>query len=470
MHPSSPEHTTHGSSAERARLALEQRRLNLVHGNLDSSIGEAYEQSDTVGGLGLERAQGIISQQGSATRETFGAAQRAIESTIGQGVWTDTVREAAVQLNRETSDQPALGFEQVLTELKGYQSTWKEAARTDKDEHLDNEANALGYNLSGAKRGDAQSIEGVLKAVEKMLGSGMGNSDETRGAGELRAMRDALFIEKRRVQVAQEEAAREQQESQARDAATSVIRSKIDALYSGDNSEQPATAPVVAIDTAANSDVERYTTMRQEFEELSPEEKEFRNRLAQAKTMYGVSTTGELGLSRDAFAAITPEQQTALTELLTRSVRDRTRYVGEVEVNKAREQLRRDIETALTVQPDTQEDSTHVEVTTPEAEVEEVAEARQAVERAIASQSVESKETSTIPEASIVKPVPQIQEAPVEAPNQEVIDQQRKAAEMQRVRQAHNFIGRYLSGSSAGVARDILQKMAGEADQESAEL
>jgi hypothetical protein len=226
------------TSAEQARFALNQRRLNYQKENISTSIDEVYETGDTQGGLALERARTLLDQQGTAEGEVFSAAQRQIESTLGpDGVWTDDVREAAVRLNREQrrndGEQP-ISFEQALDEMKEYQTTTKEAARRDKDEWLDNEANALGYSLNGAKRGDPEGVESMLKYVEGMLGSAMSLSDEVRGASELRTLRDALFTEKQRIIQANAQEAKQQEAQVVKDAEVVTARTGVEGAFNNE--------------------------------------------------------------------------------------------------------------------------------------------------------------------------------------------------------------------------------------------
>ncbi len=461
-HEYSRHSTGDNASAEQARVALERRRLNFVRDKLDSSISDVYMGSDTLGGLALERAQGVVDQQESVSEKTFGAAQRTIEATIGQGAWTDTVREAAVYLNREASDRPVLDLEQVIGELEGYHATWKQAARTEKDEWIDNEANALGYHLGGAKRSEVEGLDGTLRAVEKMLGGGMGNSDEVRGASELRAMRDTLFIEKQRMQAAQEEAARKKLAEQKNEAAVDDIRSTIKSIYNESAPEQRSPTP----DNSVGRDPQQGGALRHKLEELSPEEKEFRGHLVDVMGVYGVSTAGELGLSKNDTASITHEQRATLTALFKRYARDRLRYAGDEEVASVRERLRGDIETVLAMQyePHGQEESAYIDARDPQIGAGKTTEAHSPVdEQAVTSEIV-------MTQGPVERPgTKDPGEVPVESHAQEAPDETQKLAETHR-KQAHNFIGRYFGGSSANVGRGILLKIAGEVGKEPAEL
>lgn len=341
-------------SSEKSHASTKGSHNVAMRDQLNEASSTTYQQADIKGGLGLERAAMIIEHQNLPVNELYGAAQREIEATIGYaGAWTDTTREAALRLNQEIGDRPVFSFNQALDELEAYKTDWEQAAHTDKDDWLASEAVMLGSYLQGARQGVAEDIEGALRQVETMLTSGLGNSDEVRGVAELRALRDALFLEKQRAEELQERAPEELRTKQEHEERVETARNDVNAAFKSSPDEPVAfeNEPILERQLAPESSREDRLTVVEKAdktnerdkraENLSPEEKRYRKSIAKIMEAYMISSAVDLGLPLR--RQLTAQQRSAVTELMRRYSEKRIHINGAKAVNEQLESLRKDV-------------------------------------------------------------------------------------------------------------------------------
>ncbi len=285
----------------------------------------AHEAADGAGGHALEEAAKYL-QTNPNEPNKFGFAQRAMESMLQAGEWSDETRQAAEDMNtaqRLKDGRPAKAFEGALAEMSSHAETWLRASNTDgsADEWLKQEGITLAHNVNLAASGSVESVDFLLKTVEGLLAHRGRLTEQERQSEMYRDLRDALFEKKKQLMAAEASKLHEdEQRAQVSDA-----RSAVESVFTGPKPE----------DTIGQEDVPKPV----ELDTKTPEERDFLKGLALIRGDFKVSQIAELGFTRAVFTGLTTEQQVTLTGIFKDAHHARMHAVGPEAIRQVKDVL-----------------------------------------------------------------------------------------------------------------------------------